>query len=417
MKSVCILDQTLYPYDARVRRKAEALAAAGYSVDVLTLRHEPDLKTYTLNGVNVYTLPLAKKRASLPRYVFEYAAFFLWAMVRVPLMMWRKRYAVVDVNTLPDFLIFAPIVARWMGATLVLDMHEITPEFYMSKYGMPRTSWVIRLLERVERLSFNFADYVTTISEPILDLFVSRGLQRSKATVIMNVADERRFTEGAPAGAGPAVDPATVVMMYHGTLTPIYGLQIAVEAFALAADRMPAAQMLIAGIGTEETLLKNLIDERGLGARVKLVGLLPPAEMPAWLRRCDIGILPMRRDVFLDFAFPNKLGEFIITGTPVIVSRLRGIRHYFSENALAYFEPNDPEDLARQMVRVYEDPALRAQLAARAREEYAPIRWEVMKRRYLQLMDGLTAPLASRPSPVAGRQAPAATPQPSVESR
>ena len=38
MKSVCILVQTLYEFDPRVRRKAEALVAAGYSVDVLALR-------------------------------------------------------------------------------------------------------------------------------------------------------------------------------------------------------------------------------------------------------------------------------------------------------------------------------------------------------------------------------------------
>ena len=147
MKSVCILDQTLYEFDARVRRKAEALVAAGYSVDVLALRRPGGQKTFTLNGVNVHTLPLGKKRGSLPRYLFEYAAFFLWAFVRVPLLMRRRRYAVVDVNTLPDFLIFAPVIARWMGAKLVLDMHEITPEFYMSKYGIASGSWLVRLLK------------------------------------------------------------------------------------------------------------------------------------------------------------------------------------------------------------------------------------------------------------------------------
>src|SRR5688572_18223875 len=137
MPSICILNQNFYDFDARVRRKAEALVAAGYAVDVLALRMSPERKTYVLNGVNVYTLPLGKKRASLLRYAFEYLAFFLWALVRVPLMMRRRRYAVIDVNTLPDFLVFAPVIARWMGAKILLDMHEITPEFYMSKYGLP----------------------------------------------------------------------------------------------------------------------------------------------------------------------------------------------------------------------------------------------------------------------------------------
>jgi hypothetical protein len=98
----------------------------------------------------------------------------------------------------------------------------------------------------------------------------------------------------------------------------------------------------------------------------------------------------MRRDVFLEFAFPNKLSEYIVAGKAVMMPRLKTIRHYFSDDALAYFEPGDRDGLARQMLRLYGDPELRARLAARAREEYAPIRWEIMKQRYLKVMEDLT---------------------------
>ena len=76
-------------------------------------------------------------------------------------------------------------------------------------------------------------------------------------------------------------------------------------------------------------------------------------------------------------------------GKAVLISRLKAIRHYFSDVALAYFRPNDPADLAEQMVRLYRDRSLRAQLVAKAREEYEPIRWEIMKQRYLSLVGGL----------------------------
>jgi len=86
------------------------------------------------------------------------------------------------------------------------------------------------------------------------------------------------------------------------------------------------------------------------------------------------------------------LAEFIVTGKAVIISRLRAVRHYFGENALAFVEPNNPGDLAKQMVRVYRDVELRARLAAKAREEYAPIRWDVMKARYLRIMERTIGP-------------------------
>ena len=56
---------------------------------------------------------------------------------------------------------------------------------------------------------------------------------------------------------------------------------------------------------------------------------------------------------------PNKLSEFIITGKPVLVSRLKTMRRYFSEGALAFFEPNKSDALARQMVRLYRDRTVR----------------------------------------------------------
>jgi len=389
MKSVCILVQNIYDLDSRVRRKAEALVAAGYSVDVLALAAAHGKKSYALGGVNVYTVSLGKKRGSLLRYAYEYAAFLMWAFVRVFLLMRRRRYAVIDVNTLPDFLIFAAIPARWMGAKLVLDMHEITPEFYMSKYGITENSLLVQVLKYLERISFNFADYVVTISEPIQDLLIGRGLDASKSIVIMNSADEARFESSSPAAAfdGPS---HPFVMVYHGTLTRIYGLDIAIEAFNMVHGEMPGAELWILGSGPEQGALAGLARERGLTSKVKLVGQVSSADIPAWLNKCDVGVLPIRCDVFLDFAFPNKLPEFIIMGMPVLMSRLRTIGHYFSEGALSYFEPNNPADLAKQMVRLYQDRELRARLAMRAKQEYAPIRWDVMKQRYLGLVGDLT---------------------------
>jgi glycosyltransferase involved in cell wall biosynthesis len=391
MKSVCLVVQNVYDSDVRVRRKAEALVDAGYSVDVLALRARNGKKSYSFNGVNVRTISLGKERGSLARYFFEYATFFLWTFVRLPLQMLRRRYAVIDVNSLPDFLIFASILARWMGAKLILDLHEITPEFYMSKYGMAENSWTVRLLKYQEKISVDFADRVITINDPIEDLLGSRGLPRSKSTIIMNAADEARFAADLSASPTPGPrDEEKFVMMYHGTLTSVYGLDIAIEAFALAHEEMIGAELWILGSGPEKGALTELAQARGLSSKVRLMGQVASTEIPSWLSRCDVGILPIRRDVFLDFAFPNKLPEFIISDKTVIVSRLKAICHYFSEEALAYFEPNNPADLAKQMVRVYRNRALRARWVRRAKEEYAPIRWDIMKQRYLALVGDLT---------------------------
>jgi len=402
MTAVCILLQNFYDIDIRVRRKAEALVAAGYSVDVFALRGPNGPKNYTLEGVNVRTISLGKLRGSLARYAFEYLAFLVWCLFRVTVQMPRRRYKVIDVNTLPDFLVFAAAFAKLMGAKVVLDMHEITPEFYISKYKMSPDSVTVKLLEFQEKISFDFADHVITINEPILDLLCSRGLDRAKTTVIMNSAEEGRFLAAKSATVNAGSADGKFVMMYHGTLTQLYGLDIAVEAFARVHEKMPAAELWILGSGPEKNRLESLAKERGIDAKVKLVGQVPPNDIPGWLRRCTVGVLPIRRDIFLEFASPNKLPEFIIMGKPVIISRLKAIQSYFTPEALAFFEPNDPGDLSRQMLRVYENPDLQSQLATKARIEYEPIRWDVMKQRYLAAMENLVGPaLTGRPNHVA----------------
>jgi glycosyltransferase involved in cell wall biosynthesis len=391
MKSVCILVQNYYEIDIRVRRKAEALVAAGYSVDVLALASSYSTsKDFVLNGVAVSTLSLGKKRGSLVRYLYEYLAFLVWCFFKLARRMGKRRYAIIDVNNLPDFLVFAAVWARLRGAKIVFDMHEITPEFYMSKYKIGEGSFLIRLMKWIEWASFRFADRVITINEPIQLLLEGRGLARSKSTIIMNSVDESLF---AAALSLPETDspkrPGSFVMMYHGTLTYIYGLDIAIEAFGKAHRDMPEAELWILGNGPEKESLQRQSRDLGLEGKVKFIGNVLPQEVPQWLRRCDVGVLATRRDVFLEFSFSNKLSEYIIMGKGVIASRLKAIRHCFTEDALAYFEPNNASELAAQMIRLFKDPALRVQLAETARREYTPICWEVMKNRYLTMMDGL----------------------------
>jgi glycosyltransferase involved in cell wall biosynthesis len=405
MKAICILLQNHYDADIRVRRKAEALVSAGHSVDVLALRSSrAGPKAYSLNGVNVYAVSLGKKRGSLARYSFEYFAFFFWVFFKLSLRMGTRRYAIVDVNNLPDFLVFAAVYAKWKGAKVVFDMHEITPEFYMSKYDVGPEKLQVRLFTWMEKASVRFADHIITINEPIRDLIERRCRPASKSTVIMNSADESMFSGVAsdtPA-SGTNADEQRFVMMYHGTLTRIYGLDIAIEAFGKVHQEMRGAEFWILGGGPEKSSLESLARKLGLEGKVRFLGTVLPQEIPQWLQRCNVGVLATRQDVFLDYSFSNKLSEYIIMGKAVISSRLKTIRHYFTEDALAFFEPHNAADLAKQMLRLYRDTGLRAQYAGKAKLEYSPIRWEVMKDRYLALMGellGTETVVAAQPSP------------------
>src|SRR5579871_4808469 len=107
MKSVCLIVQNYYDIDIRVRRKAEALVSAGYTVDVLALRAKKEGKpSYVLEGVQVHTISLGKQRGSLGRYVFEYLAFLFWSSIKVGRLNRQRHYVVVDTTTSQIFSFF-----------------------------------------------------------------------------------------------------------------------------------------------------------------------------------------------------------------------------------------------------------------------------------------------------------------------
>ena len=99
-------------------------------------------------------------------------------------------------------------------------------------------------------------------------------------------------------------------------------------------------------------------------SKVRLVGQVASTEIPAWLESSATSAFcrPAATSSSI-LRSPTNCRNIIVMGKTVIVSRLKAIRQYFSEDALAYFEPNNPADLSQQMVRIYRDPQLRARLA------------------------------------------------------
>src|SRR6476619_4018442 len=102
MARIAVLRQYYYPLDPRVRREAEALAAAGHEVDVLCMRRAGESARERCNGVDVVRLPLQHHRGGVARYLLEYALFFLAAAGVLTWRHLRRRYDVVQVNTMPD---------------------------------------------------------------------------------------------------------------------------------------------------------------------------------------------------------------------------------------------------------------------------------------------------------------------------
>src|SRR5438105_10268038 len=128
---VCAITFDWYPFDVLVRRTAEAAADAGYCVDVICLR-QPGQKARSIerrsassahcDGVHVHRLPIYRTfGSSLARTLLDWCCFLVLAGMLVTRLHLRRRYDVIHVHNMPDFLVFCALVPKLLGAKIILE--------------------------------------------------------------------------------------------------------------------------------------------------------------------------------------------------------------------------------------------------------------------------------------------------------
>ena len=202
MARICVIRQWNFPNDPRVGREVDALTRAGHEVDVICVKFPNQARFERTGRVTAYRIPIARRRGGGLRYLFEFATFMIAASLLVTALHLRRRYAIVQVNSIPDSLVFAALIPKLLGARVVLDLHECMPEFFGTKYGLAREHRLVKALMKVEAASIAFADAVTTCTDPMRDRFIERGAPRDKVRVILNTADEDVYDSRRFAGRG-----------------------------------------------------------------------------------------------------------------------------------------------------------------------------------------------------------------------
>jgi len=349
--------------DPRVEREARALVAAGIEVDVLCARDPYNSPDSQFPGIEVQRLPVWRRRGRGPALqMLEYLAFLALAMFHATRRHGRRHYRTVQVHTPPDFLVFSALLVKLAGVKVILDLHDLMPEFYASRFGRSLSSLPVRLIAWQEKLAASFADRVITVTDTWRRTLETRGVPADKLSVLMNLPDPAIY---GPTAAAPRAD-APFTLVYHGTLTERYGLDVALRAMALARQELPL-RLIIHGHGDLADVLPGLAAELGIADDVEFsTRRLPSEELPALLRRAHAAVVPYRRDIFTDGILPTKLMEYVALGIPAIVSRTPVVEEYFDDSMVRFVPADDAEALAAAMVELGRDPARRAEIARNA---------------------------------------------------
>ncbi|HLO98689.1 MAG TPA: glycosyltransferase [Fimbriimonas sp.] len=218
-----------------------------------------------------------------------------------------------------------------------LSTSSITGCLAAKRVGIPCVSTVHGMSGK---LSFTFADHLIGVSEGVKGHLVKQGISPSKITAIHNgiarpaslpTKSEARFKFSIPEDA-----------FCFGTvarLTELKGIEHAIRAFDKIVAEMPNALYLIAGNGNQETHLKQVADQLGLGHRVKFVGY--QEDVFGFLRTLDVFLFPSLKE-----AMGMSVAEALACGLPIVSTDVGGLPEVVTTQVGVLVPPAQPAAMA-----------------------------------------------------------------------
>ena len=397
MARICLIRQGKFPLDPRLVNEVEAMMALGHEVDLICLRDRGQPAIERLGRLRIRRLPVPHQRGGALSYLMEYGAFLIAAGMVASWGQLRRRYAVVQVNTLPDALVLAALGPRLLGARVLLDLVESMPEFVATKFRVGMGHPAVRLTARVEQASIRFADFAVTCTPQMREGFIARGAPAEKLAIVMNSYGLQFADDPRPAGPVKDEQDPSFVLICHGTIEERYGLDTLVRAADLLRDDIPGLRVQIIGDGTFRPALIALRDQLGLQEQVSIsTGWLTMDALLGAIGAADVGVVSSKRDICRDLVLCTKMFDFIGMRKPIVISRTRAVEENFGESCLAMFTADDPLDMARAIRRLHADAGLRRRLADEALRKSQIFRWQEQRARYQGV---LTSLVDGRPRP------------------
>lgn len=380
---ICMPVYSFYESDNRVMRYAETLARRGNNIDVIALRKDGQSFHDELRGVNVYRIQKRKKdEKGKFSYLYRILKFIIHSSVLIAWRHIKKPYQMIHVHNMPDFIVFIAFIPKLLGAKVILDIHDVTPELYVTKFNLTKNNLLFKFLLFVEKISCTFADHVIIANHLWYELIVSRSVKRVKCSVVMNYPDENVFFRRPRSR-----HDEKFIMIYPGSLNLRQGVDIAIKAFAIISDKLPSAEFHIYGEGGDIEVLKNLVTGFGLEKKILFKGNLPIYEVANAMANSDVGIEPKKNDLFSGYAMSTKILEFMSLGVPVIVSDTTIHKYYFNDSNVQFFKSGNEHDLARCMLLLIENDTLRHGMIINNSNFIQDYLWDKKKEEYLQLID------------------------------
>ena len=398
---VLIIVQNLpVPLDRRVWLECQALIARGYRVSVICPKGPGDPARQRIDGVDIFKYKPAPEAEGLFGFAWEFA--YSWVRTAwLSLAAWRNApFDVIQACNPPDTYWLLALLWRIRGVKFVFDHHDLNPELFISRFGLP-TGFVKKLeyggLTWLERRTFRGADRIISTNESYKAVAVRRGDRRpDEVTVVRSGPDTQQMRPIYPANPRPQ---ATVNLAYLGIMGPQDGVDqvlLIMDELVHKRGRTDITATLL-GFGDCLEDLKAQSTQLGLDDRVTFTGRVDRVAIAEHLSAADIGLSPDLKTPLNDLSTMNKTMEYMAYGLPAVSFDLAETR-ISGEDCVVYVPSGDIGAFADAVEALVDDPARRVEIGEKARERVSNVLdWRPQAEAYVGVFDELTG--FSKPGP------------------
>ncbi|CCH79192.1 Glycosyl transferase group 1 (fragment) [Nostocoides japonicum T1-X7] len=314
MAHVLIIVQNLpVPLDRRVWLEAQALTAAGYKVSVICPKGPDDASRETIAGVDIYKYAPAPEADGFWGFALEFSYSWL-RTAALSVEVWRrKRFDVIQACNPPDTYWLLGRLWRHRGVRFVFDQHDLNPELFISRFGIPKGT-IRRLQQRallwLERRTYATSDHVIATNESYRAIAMARGsLAEDSVTVVRSGPDTRAMRPVRPAGVGRRGGESLLV--YLGVMGPQDNVDVLIDVTEELVQHRGRTGVRVALLGFGDCLedLKREVERRGLERWIEFTGRVGASEISEYLSSSDIGLSPDRKTPLNDVSTMNKTME------------------------------------------------------------------------------------------------------------
>lgn len=229
------------------------------------------------------------------------------------------------------------------------------------------------MLKQTEWICTRYASKVAVVSDEVQNYLVKIGVPSEKIIANPNGVDPNFFTS---TGEGKAVVQKyglsnKIIVGFIGSFYGYHGIVTLARAVRLVTRKIQNIHFLIIGDGKLRPDFEDIIMSDNVSAAVTFIGKVPHEVVPAFLDACDILVSPHQNmeDGSTFFGSPTKIFEYMAMGKGIVASKIGQLEQILQHEKTALLvRPEDPEDLARGIVRLVRDPVLRQTLGQKARE-------------------------------------------------